>query len=468
MAKLVNTILCLLLLFAVGCNSYDASDTVVTRSVVLYANEADNTSRTSFGYDGEKYKTSWVADDQMQVLICTDEAADYTFTLEDVETGRFVCPEVADITTAVDAYGVYPSSATISSSDYTAAVQVGAAEQTQVGNSPNHVAALDPLYGKQQQVAIDDIRLQMCHTASVMQFSIKNEMGADVTVSSVTISAPKPIAGEHTLDLQSGELVATENVSNTIKLTVTDVVLSDENTLTAWIAMSPFEMTAGEELVFVVTTSDGRKCKFVKKFGGDVAFPSGKVMEMAAPIVLSESTLMAANISISVDLTQSASYPDTFPTSKTTYDSMRGYRLGGYPFGIYCTQPYAYSNSALRLYFNGGNTSKPVAPEIKDYALIYFPYYEGYKLVQVGLSLDANNTYKFRVSIANPDNLDGVLSSKNPTSAPAYQVDDMIQMGADVSKQCCLYLHFKGVDGITASSKTNCGIKKITLNYVLE
>ena len=467
MAKLLNAIFCLSLLFAVGCNGDNAADAIVTRRVALYANAVDNASRTSFSCDNESYTTSWVADDQMRVLICADEAADYTFTLEDVATGRFVCPEVVDVTTNVDAYGLYPASTAISALDYTAVVQVGAAEQTQVGNSPNHVAALDPLYGKQQQVAIDDIRLQMHHAASVMQFSVKNEMGADVAISSVTISAPKVVAGEHTLNLQSGELVATENVSNSIKLTVTDVVLSDENTFTAWVAMSPFEMTAGEELVFVVTTSDGRKCKFVKQFGGDVAFPSGKVMKMSAPIILSESTLMAENINVFVDLTQATSYTDAFPTTKTKFDGLQEYSLGGYPFSIYCTQPYVGSDM-LRFYFNGGNASKPIIPTSDDYALVYFPYYEGYKLDQVGLSLDANNTYKFRVSIANPDNLDGVLSSKNPTSAPTYQVDDMIQMGADVSKQCCLYLHFKGVDGITASSKTNCGIKKITLYYVLE
>ena len=474
MTKLVNAILCLLLLFAVSCNNDTATDAVVTRSVALYANEADDASRTSFGYDGENYKTSWVADDQMQVLICADNAVDYTFTLEDVATGRFVCNEVADITTYVDAYGVYPATATINASDYTATVQVGAAKQTQVGNSPNHVAALDPLYGSQTDVAIDDIHLQMHHTASVMQFSVKNETGADVTVSSVSISAPKPIAGEHTLNLQSGELVATANVSKTIELAVTDVVLSNENTLTAWVAMSPFEMTTGEELVFVVTTADGKKCKFVKQFGGYVSFPSGKVMEMTAPIILSESTLKAENINVSVDLTKAASYPDRFQTNtKNVINGLQEYELGGYPFKIECTQPYACGKNKdmLRFYFNGSNAT--YKPSTDDYALIYLPYYENYELNEVVVGMDESMASKSvaKIAIANPDNLDVVHEvSNNCAKLSTLDVDEIVaEMGTDVGKQCCIYVHFNGeLRGKLNTTNCNCYITSISVKYLLK
>lgn len=473
MTKLVNAILCLLLLFAVSCNNDTAADAVVTRRVALYANEADNTSRTSFGYDGENYKTSWVADDQMQVLICADNAVDYTFTLEDVATGRFVCNEVADITTDVDAYGVYPATATINASDYTATVQVGAAKQTQVGNSPNHVAAFDPLYGSQTNVAIDDIHLQMHHTASVMQFSLKNETGADVTISSVAISASKTIAGEHTLNLQSGELFATANVSKTIELTVADVVLSNENTLTAWVAMSPFEMTTGEELVFVVTTSDGRKCKFVKQFGETVPFPSGKVMEMRTPIVLSESTLKAASINVSVDLTKAASYPDEFPSAtKTHYNDIKNYTLGDYPFdypfSIYCTQYYACGKDKdmLRFYFNGSNAT--YKPSTDDYALIYLPYYEGYKINAIDVTIDVANqkNNKFKTAIANPDNLELVHAKSNGPKDTSFDETELAELGTDLSKQCCIYIHFNGSSNIT-SSNCNCFVKNISIDYIL-
>ena len=469
MTKLVNAILCLLLLFSVGCNNDNATDAVVTRSVALYANEADNTSRTSFGYDGENYKTSWVADDQMQVLICADNAVDYTFTLEDVATGRFVCNEVADITTYVDAYGVYPATATINASDYTATVQVGAAKQTQVGNSPNHVAAFDPLYGSQTDVAIDDIRLQMHHTASVMQFSLKNETGEDVSISSVAISAPKTIAGEHTLNLQSGELVATANVSKTIELAVTDVVLSNENTLTAWVAMSPFEMNVGEELVFVVTTADGKKCKFVKQFGGGVSFPSGKVMEMTAPIVLSESTLKAASINVSVDLTKAASYPDRFQTNtKNVINGLQKYELGGYPFKIECTQPYACGKNKdmLRFYFNGSNAT--YKPSTDDYALIYLPYYEGYKINAIDVTIDVANqkNNKFKTAIANPDNLELVHAKSNGPKDTSFDEAELAELGTDSSKQCCIYIHFNGSSDITKDN-CNCFIKDISIDYIL-
>lgn len=468
MGKVVKYLLAALLLWTVGCNSDE--EAIVKRSVSLFANDAD-VMRSSFGYDAEnnKYKTSWVEGDAMRVLLTSEgvESKSYLFDLQDAASGRFECREVEDVASQYDVYGVYPSSAEVSA-DCKAKVQVGAKVQRQIGLSPDHIAELDPSWGSQKGVSLDAIDLRMHHTAAVMQFAVENKTGAEVAVESVKIYAPKVIAGEHTLDLLSGELTATQNVSERIDLQLVDVVLSDAARAKAWVAMSPFVMAEGESLVFVVTTTDGKAYKYVKKFAAEVEFPSGKVMSMSAPIVLSDQTLMAESLAVAVDLTKASTYPDNFPTTKTQFDTVQEYLLGGYPFKIYCTQPYACGNSQdmLRFYFNGGSASQPIKPTIEDYALIYFPYYEGYKLQEVGLSLDsADRTYK--IAIANPNSLSGVQNSNNPTLNPSFTSDEMVEMGADLSEQCCLYVHFNGVDRINAS-KCNSYIKKISINYILE
>ncbi len=465
MKKFIKVIVCTLILFAVGCDRSDTVD-VVTRVVTLYANDSTSSSRTTFDYDAvnNKFSTSWSANDAMRVVITADdvEAAGYTFELQEAASGRFVCNDVADISSAVNAYGVYPSTAEVSAGDLTAVVEVGSAEQSQHGETPSHVAKLDPLWGNQTDVALDEIRLQMHHTAAVMQFMMQNQTDADVVISSVKISASKPIAGKHTLNMQSGELVAGVNVSNTINLAIEDGAVAKGEVFKAWVAMSPFEMNAGDDLTFVVTTSDGKKYLYTKSFGGEVEFPSGKVMTMNAPIVLSSSTLMAESIDVKVDFTSEATYPDGFPTDKTKYDGVMDYLFGGYLFSIYCTHPYRYRSNMLRFYFN--DTTEI---EQGDCALIYFPYYEGYALNEVKLSMDANNSYKFRVAIVNPDNTGGVKESKNPTANPTYTAADMTAMGADLSKQCGLYIYFdKAASNVT--NYYNCFIKTISLNYVLK
>lgn len=468
MGKVVKYLLAALLLWTVGCNSDEVA--IVKRSVSLFANDAD-VMRSSFGYDAEnnKYKTSWVEGDAMRVLLTSEgvEPKDYRFDLKDVASGRFECSEVEDVASQYDVYGVYPSSAEVSA-DCKAKVQVGAKVQRQIGLSPNHIAEFDPSWGSQKGVSLDAIDLRMHHTAAVMQFAVENKTGAEVAVESVKIYAPKVIAGEHTLDLQSGELAATQSVSDRIELEIVDVALADKKSAKAWVAMSPFVMAEGESLVFVVTTTDGKAYKYVKSFAAEVEFPSGKVMSMSAPIVLSEQTLMAESLAVAVDLTKSSSYLDNFPTAMTKFEAVQEYLLGGYPFKIYCTQPYACGNAKdkLRIYFNGESGS--LKPTAEDYALIYLPYYEGYKVDEVKATLSSKETNKFRIAIANPDNLEAALGNSNSPSDTSFDISEMIDdMHVDISKQCCIYIHFNDSNNITKDN-CNCYINNISINYILE
>ena len=470
MKKIVKYAFGLLAVLAVGCS--DETQDVLSRSVTLYASDAE-CSRTSFDYDAASggYLTSWSEGDAMRVLIASGgEAKEYLFTLQDAASGRFACAEVEDATVAVDAYGVYPSTAQVAA-DLTAIVEVGAAEQSQVAQTASHVAKYDSLWGGVQSADLDAIRLQMHHTAAVMQFSMKNMTDAAVGVESVKLYAPTPVAGEYSLNLQSGELTATENVSKAIELSLADCNIAAGEEAKAWVAMSPFVVNAGDELKFVVTTADGKHYSYTKSFAAEVEFPSGKVMTMSAPIVLSAESLMAESRSVEVDLTKEATYPENFPTSKTLYEAEDAteYELGGEKFKLFTTQYYSCGKGdKLRFYFNGANGS--TKPKSTDYALLYLPYYEGYKIAEVNVTIDENLLSKgiiIKLAIANPDNLEASHAGSNNAQDTDFSSDEIEnEMGTDTSKECCLYMHFNGVSPLTTSC--NCYITSITIDYVLE
>lgn len=470
MKKILKYAFVLLAVLAVGCSG--ETQDVLSRSVTLYASDAE-CSRTSFDYDAASggYHTSWSEDDAMRVLIASGgEAKEYLFTLQDAASGRFACAEVEDATVAVDAYGVYPSTAQVAA-DLTAIVEVGAAEQSQVAQTSSHVAKYDPLWGGVQSADLDAIRLQMHHTAAVMQFSVKNMTDATVDVESVKLYAPTPVAGEYSLNLQSGELTATENVSKAIELSFADCNIAAGEEAKAWVAMSPFVVNAGDELKFVVTTADGKHYSYTKSFAAEVEFPSGKVMSMSAPIVLSEQSQMAESLAVVVDLTKASSYPDNFPTAKTLYEAEGAteYELGGEKFKLFTTQYYSCGKGdKLRFYFNGANGS--TKPKSTDYALLYLPYYEGYKIAEVNVTIDENLLSKgiiIKLAIANPDNLEASHAGSDSAQDTDFSSEEIEnKMGTDTSKECCLYMHFNGVSPLT--TKCNCYITNITIDYVLE
>lgn len=471
MRTFINCIFLFALLLSVGCSS--DHEAAVKRSVWLYANDDMDITRTSFAYDEQsgEYSTDWIAGDAMRVLIDAAEAKaqDYIFTLQDAASGRFACDDVAVEATSVDAYGVYPSAAAINVEDCTATVEVGAAKQSQQGLEPAHVAEYDPLWGNQTQVGLDEIRLQMHHTAAVMHFEVKNLLESEVAVQSVKLYAPDVVAGEHTLDLQSGEMVATDNVSKTIELSLMDCTLRAGEQTPMWVAMSPFTVAAGEELKFVVTTENGKRYGYTKQFATQVEFPSGKVMKMSAPIELKEESLLAESINVAVDLAKAASYPDNFPTTKSVIEGVNDYLLGGYPFQIFSTKPYMRSGSnnsyRMNFYFNGESSTD--VPTAEDYALVYLPKYDGYKISAVNITLASGNSNVFRMAIANSDNLEVSHEYSNSPSDPNFDAEEIAEMGADVAAQCCLYIHFNGSRNITKSN-CNCFITNIEIDYVLE
>ncbi len=472
MKNIIKYLFSVLLIALVGCNEDEAVS--LKRSVVLYAKDAANT-RTSFTYDeaADKYQTLWVEGDAMQVILASDGANtyDYTFTVQDIKTGKFSCDNVNDNSAAYNAYGVYPASAVVSRVNHTATVQIGNAVQSQEGENPNHVAAFDPMWGNQESVALDDIYLQMHHTASVMQFSIQNQTGAEAKVKSVKIYAPNNVlSGNRVLNLQDGTLSdVADNLNNDsydIQLNISEMTIANDDVAKAWVAMLPFTVEDGDKFVFVVTVLDAedneKRYAFTKTFGGEVEFPSGKVMEMYAPIVLSEeTTLKAESIQVEVDLTQANSYPDTFPTAKTQYGGIKYYRLGRYPFKIFSTKPYM-NNKKMGFYFNEGGK-----PTTDDYALIYLPYYEGCKIKDVKVAINNHYYYDFRIAIANPENLAVSHDGSNNPSDTNFDATDFAKMNPILEHQCCIYVHFYGTENITTNN-CNCYISSISVNYILE
>ena len=460
----------ILLSVLVGCHR--GVDDVALRRVSLYAKDGEFSSRTSFGYDetNDEYVTSWTDKDAMSVLIEQNGVAEkYEFVVQDVSTGRFECSEVIDDgDVTCDAYGIYPSSAVVMDNDKTAVVVIGSATQTQQDVKLNHIAAFDPLYGSCKDVSLDNITFAMKHTASVMQFNVKNDTGVAQTISSVKISAARPMVGTYRLDMPSGAITLTDGGSCDIVLNVEDVEVADGQSVALWIATAPFEMHAGEKLVFAVSTQDEDVVyRYEKTFAKDIIFPAAKIMHMNEDVIISEVTKVEALKRVDVDFTSADSYFD-FPTGKDVVAGVVEYQLGGYPFKIECTKPYSCGNkkNMLRFYFNGGNASFPVTPNEDDFALIYLPVYDGYKLSNVNIVLDEKikNKATFKVAVANRDKLSLAETQSNSPSNTNFSGDKL--SAAELDKPCCIYIHFKDVD--VDAENCNCNITSLSLIYELK
>ena len=378
---------------AAGCDTYDGNqDTIgaTGRQGATLRAVHDTGTRTDF--DGKA--SAWTDGDAMSV-ICTSpekEAQVIKFTVTDPAKGIFESDGAAlDPDTKYDVYAVYPYNADkvdIGAGSDKARFGIGAAEQTQHGSSASHIAALDPLTGCVKAVTPDNISLLMRHTATVISTRLANGTGTSLSgISSLTITAPDGIilAASHSIDLADGTVVADEaTISNSVEIAVeSSGEIPAGGEFTVWAAAAPFSMWSGEALRFEITAADGTMYTAVKTFGSERRFDAGTVM--STTVELSAATEVAETITVSVNLTDAASYPDNFPKAEYYEDNATPvdnvYMFGGYPFRFYCTTPYYHHESGGKtLYLNITDISKSTSADIA------LPIIEGYAPTRIAVS----------------------------------------------------------------------------------
>ena len=418
------------------------------RTIILRANSASETPRATF----EDSQTKWVNGDNLAVIFVDMASLNsiygpYQFTHQgENNEGSFKCDGVSvGEAESYNVYALHEPNVTVASRE--AKINIGADIQTQIGASSAHVAQFDPLYGVAEVADLNNISLSMAHMASVISFTLRNDMEADMTLKSATITTSKNdvvLAKRVDFNLVTGEMKGAET-SSKVKLNFSGVTLANGATLTAWVAVSPFELQAGDKLNFMIE-AENKMFTYTKTLGSAVTFGAGKIKNLSEAISLAESAK-----SVTFDFTNSSGLE--LPASKDNAKSGI-YNINGETLKIESDVPFFYSKSIepYSLAFNFDTTDD------YQYAMIYIPKCDlgVYKVDNVTVSVDGK--YDDNIQLAVTD-INKTAVSKDGFINAGVKGDKIFTFESVLSPetQYCICLKCK-VD------KT-CKISKIKINY---
>lgn len=166
---------------------------------------------------------------------------------------------------------------------------VGGAELTQSGGSASHVPAASPMYWMSDgSVSPENLTVRLHHTATLLDFDVVNRTQNTLEISSVRFSAPKgrTICGKFRIDVSTGELVATgSSFSESVVNIDSGHTLAAGEDLHIYIPAVPFSLSAGEKVVFVITTADGASQTIERSVTKNLAFEAGHISTATLDIV---------------------------------------------------------------------------------------------------------------------------------------------------------------------------------------
>ena len=215
---------------------------------------------------------SWVSGDALNVFHAEAGATEYvndnnfTIAAEDLTSGRFTGTLTAALTAdSYDWYAFYPYSSYIktpanTSNGYTPIGAEAGVQQTQNGyDNMDHIAGENyPLYGVATGVASNvKPSFEMKHAYTIAKIVVKNTTDKELTVNTVSFTAPEAIVGTYYINFAGETLVYTGSgekyVSNVANLTVSDgTALAKNAEATFYLAFKPFTAAAGSELKIAV------------------------------------------------------------------------------------------------------------------------------------------------------------------------------------------------------------------------
>ena len=425
------------------------------RTIILRANSASDTPRATF----EDSQTKWVDGDNLAVIFVDKEGSKsygpYQFTHQgENNEGSFRCDGVSvGEAESYNVYALHEPNVTVAGSE--AKINIGADIQTQIGASSAHVAQFDPLYGVAEVADLNNISLSMAHMASVISFTLRNDMEADMTLESATITTSESdvvLAKRVDFNLVTGEMKGAETTRK-VKLNFSAVTLAKGETLTAWVAVSPFELQAGDKLNFMIE-AENKMFTYTKTLGSAVTFGAGKIKNLSEAISLAESAK-----TVTFDFTTIDNSVVGLPASSEANILEGSYTIGGQTLAINSEVPFYYLSSAfdgtvsLAFYTNSSDSYK--------YAKIYIPKCEFgvYKIQSVRVTLNGSSSDNVKLAVM-PESQDAKKYAENmfvKQGTSGGVVNLKMPDGIDPSTQYCICLKGKSV-------KT-CKISKIEVNY---
>lgn len=470
--KKLQYILLFLLTMAVGC-----SDADITRSkLALYA-DYNTDSRTSFNGSA----SAWSDNDQLKAIV-NGEA--HTFGISNTTSGQFVSNEEVTTSSEYDIYALYAASdasASIDATSKVANINIGAAEQTQNGISPSHVALFDPLYGKVENASEDNLHLTMHHTAAALKVIVKNSTGAAIEgITSVKITVPdsKKIFGSHTVDFTSSgagsPISAATSGSNSITVTVDDSgsVAIDES-FVVWAATAPFELASGEKLNIVVTADD-KEYAFEKTIGeSGASFTAGGIMQTTVELEATPQEPDPApedkpeTIVVEFGDLEGGFVPEGLPKEGES-PTTSTYSIGnGLSITIDTKQKYYYRNDSDNgQYIRFEGMTHYSAEEKNDIKIMLpKPKIDGYKLTNVKIYTVFFGNRGFRVGVV--DSTGTIIGNYSIIQNDGNNEikDDELN---NIISQDQYYLHIYRNSKNSTNKVVTFDIQKVTLTYTLE
>lgn len=224
--------------------------------------------------------TKWADGDAISVSHSlngsSDIVGDGRFTLDDADDGMFTgsVSGALEEGSAYDWYALYPYSDG-------SGITIGGSSQTQNGNdSRSHLAgAACPLYGIAENVqAGTNPSVTMKNLSTVVKIVVDNKSGSDLTVGSVSFTAPEDIVGKYDVDFVSSSSVeytpcSDSEVSDEVLLTVSGgTAIPLGSSASFYLVMKPFTAPAGSTVDIAVNG-------FVKSvtLDADMAFVAGSI-----------------------------------------------------------------------------------------------------------------------------------------------------------------------------------------------
>ncbi len=285
-----------------GCQVNDLDENNTQQDgETFYINATIPSTKTILTPGEGLYNVEWEENEELSVVATyTDGSQSKGYKFTKGEGNTFSCTNVENPGTISELNVIYPYSNYIKDIDndgyfngyvYLGSRSDSAQEQNGI-NSGAHIRG--PLYG--YATATDGTAdVLMKHASTLFEIIIKNNSGADINVSkvSMTNSESKNMVGTFYINPKTGELKEGQYVSATASLNVTDGTIANGASGKLYITSAPFDLAVNATLTITVTTTDGKTATVTKTIPTveKSKFEAGKVNHINVEIAETEASI---------------------------------------------------------------------------------------------------------------------------------------------------------------------------------
>ena len=251
---------------AVGCQEAELENGAISNGEVFKISAALPETKTTFDPDG--YQVAWEADDELTVIINSNDA--YKFT-KSADANDFEATGVS-LQEGVNTYHVlYPYNSYVQEVDaegftsrngqktYVSIPDQTAETQATVDNT-DHIKGV--MYGYTTADISETPSIQMHQLTTLLKIAVTNSSAEAIEVQSITVSTDAPdqyLSGTFFINLETGEVESSREgyTDNYTTLEVSNGRIEAGATGTFWVSSNPFSVPVGSTLTIAVGTDKG-------------------------------------------------------------------------------------------------------------------------------------------------------------------------------------------------------------------